>query len=197
MRTINRILKKLRSDDGDGVLVLTIIYIPLAVILLGLVINVGHVVTNRAEYSAMAQNSAETAVKHINAKGSLTKTSVDAFVKEYQHQLTKDSSAWISDSCSTMEVNGVKRQLPYFEVRLGTQRGQNKEAKSEVFRIGPDGRIPDVELDSKATYRVISADVYTSTQSLFGGFGLQTCQLHHSPVSAIAFGSNRDLGHRR
>ena len=55
MRTINRILKKLRSDDGDGVLVLTIIYIPLAVILLGLVINVGHVVTNRAEYSAMAR----------------------------------------------------------------------------------------------------------------------------------------------
>ena len=184
-----------KSDDGDGALTLSIVFVPLAVICLGLAINTSQVVSNKFEYDTIAQSSAETAVKTIDARGNLDEKAIKALVREHREQL--EAGTAYSGTCNVQEINGKKVTLPYYEVRLETSRNVKGRRVSSTYKIDSSNPntvdVPDIE-NKNAPYRVISAEVYTATSSPFVAIGLQPCNYHKSTVSAISFGSNRDLG---
>jgi hypothetical protein len=184
-----------KSDDGDGALTLSIVFVPLAVICLGLAINTSQVVSNKFEYDTIAQSSAETAVKTIDARGNLDEKAIKALVREHREQL--EASTAYSGTCNVQEINGKKVTLPYYEVRLETSRNVKGRRVSSTYKIDSSNPntvdVPNIE-NKNAPYRVISAEVYTATSSPFVAIGLQPCNYHKSTVSAISFGSNRDLG---
>lgn len=184
-----------KSDDGDGALTLSIVFVPLAVICLGLAINTSQVVSNKFEYDTIAQSSAETAVKTIDARGNLDEKAIKALVREHREQL--EASTAYSGTCNVQEINGKKVTLPYYEVRLETSRNVKGRRVSSTYKIDSSNPntvdVPDIE-NKNTPYRVISAEVYTATSSPFVAIGLQPCNYHKSTVSAISFGSNRDLG---
>lgn len=194
--------KKLRtalsSDRGDGVLVTTLIAIPLLLLVMGFSIDLNRSVNVGIAYNSMAQASVETGVKSLDARGSMGNRAVEAFVREYRVQSgnganggTAETQAYNSAACATAKVEGVERRMPYIVVTLGTERGSGKQVTSTWTVEGNDA-VPTKALGN-GVYRVISADVYNSSTNLFGMLGLAPCQVHKSSVSAIAFGSNSDL----
>lgn len=168
-------------------------------------ININQAVNISNEAKSKAQASVETAVKSLNSQGSLGNASVQSFVNEYHIQDhaksgqaknatsgTSDSSATASKQCSTMEIDGVKHQMPYMIVKLGTERGKNKVASNQIWTIeGTTNTVPTKSLNN-VKYKVISATVYSANTNTFSFPGVPACQLHKSEVSAIAFGSNSD-----
>ena len=186
-------LKKFMSrsnDKADGTIVLFLFSVPLFILVLGLAINTNSAIQNKNEYNSMAQTSAETGVKSINTNGSLGQASVNAFVSEHRAQM-QFNQAINTEICQKMNVNGTMRNMPYYEIKLDTARGGG--APSGTWIVEGQGEVPTLSVDPNVKYRVISANVYTSSQNLFGDFGLPPCQLHKSSVSAIAFGTNADL----
>ena len=195
---MNRLKARLRSDRGDSVLVVFLLAIPLFVLTMGFVVDTAKSVNADRAYASMAQTAVETGVKSVNSTGSLGNQAVSAFVREYRTQYglkpdgsTAETQVYNSEACSTAVVNGVKRKMPYIVVTLGTERGAKKQVTS-TWIIEGNGAIPQHSLNGNV-YRVISADVYTTSTNFFGVFGLPACQTHKSSVSAVAFGSNSDL----
>lgn len=194
-----KLLTKLRSEKGDAVLVTAILSTPLFMIAFGLAADTAKNIYVSSSYSSAAQAAVETAVKDINARGSLTNDSVRSLVKEFKVQNadsiyhTKEANAFESELCSTAEINGVNRKLPYYEVTLGTARTGSSAGHTSVWKVDGSGKVTDKILSKNTKYRVISADVYTSSQNIILGTFGQPCQLIKSSVSAIAFGDNVDL----
>lgn len=199
---INYLYKKSKDDKADT-LVMFVMALPLIMILMGFSININQSINTGIEYKAIAQTSVETAVKKVNSQGSLTNDSVQTFLNEYRIQsgdstiasgATSESKAFSSDVCSTAEVEGVERQMPYIIVTLGTERGVSKAQTKDswVMEGRTDNKVEEHPLGNNK-YKVISATVYDTSTSLWGAVGLSDCQLHKSEVSAISFGSNTDL----
>lgn len=199
--------KRLASDRGDAVLVTGIVSIPLFFICMGMAIDVTSNVVQKQAYASMATSSAESAIRNIKADGGLDQTAIDAFVVEYKIQrdskadLRSDPGAGSSETsgrrgtCTTAEINGVERTLPYMEVRLDTQRNQGTSglATSPYIMEGNE-EIAKPSIPSNRTYRVIEATVYEANNNMIMGmFGGNVCQVHENKVSAVAFGNQRDL----
>ena len=195
MRRLKELLTQLKSDQGDGTLSLAIVFVPLAVICMGLVINTSQVVSNKFEYDTMAQSAAETAVKSIDARGNMDERAIRALIREHRQQMVATNA--YSGACNAREIDGHQVTLPYYKVRLETSRNNAGGKVSETVKVDSSDpsniNIPQIENKGKP-YRVISAEIYTATSSPFSAIGLQSCYYHKSTVSAISFGSNRDLG---
>lgn len=187
-------LKKFYKDKADSVMVLFIIAVPMLILVMGMAININNAIYSKNELDAIAQTSAQTSIKAINSRGVLGNAAVQKFVNEHRIQYA-ETPLHKSNQCETMEVNGEKRTLPYYEIWLETGRGQTGSSEpSSVWRVqGTDAVQYDPYLESEP-YRVLSANVYTASSNPFGIFGLSPCQLHTSRVSAIAFGSRSDIG---
>lgn len=185
-----RLLKPFGSDRADGVLSMFIICIPLFTLLLGFSINVNTSVHAKTEYDTMAQLSAETAIKAVGANGKLGKNSVNKFIGEYMRQYNETKlETKGSGACSTGKVNGVERKLPYMEIRLDGGRGAGVGTTVYTVENGEAVNVPNLSGD----YKTLSATVYANSTNFFGVFGLPSCQLHKSTVSAISYGSKFDL----
>lgn len=186
-------LNKISSDRADSVLIIFLVSVPLLILVMGFVVDLNKNVNTKIAYNSMAQTSAETAVKAITPSGSLDRNSVVALVDEYRIQ----SGVYKSETCSTMEVDGVEREMPYMVINLQKERGEGEDGvnprTSNWVIEGPSGRVESKNISGQTKYRAISATVYDSSTNSFGTFGLPECQLHRSEVSAIAFGSNEDL----
>lgn len=196
-------LNKISSDRADSVLIIFLVSVPLLILVMGFVVDLNKNVNTKIAYNSMAQTSAETAVKAITPSGSLDRNSVVALVDEYRIQSgasefhTNETGVYKSETCSTMEVDGVEREMPYMVINLQKERGEGEDGvnprTSNWVIEGPRGRVDSKNISGQTKYRAISATVYDSSTNSFGTFGLPECQLHRSEVSAIAFGSNEDL----
>jgi hypothetical protein len=190
---------KRKLDKADAMLVTGILSVPFLMLIFGVAIDITKNTHLDDTYHSMAQTSIEAGVKEIDSRGSLNKAAVTKFVNEYKVQSkpseshTSETNVYESKLCSTAEINGVKRTLPYYEVTLQTARGNADSSKTSKWIIEGDKAVPNITINSALKYRVISADVYTSSENIMlGKFGIP-CQVYKSSVSAIAFGSNSDL----
>lgn len=193
-------MKKWKSSRGDSSLIIFVIAIPLIMVFLGFSVDVSKSINAGNAYKAMSQNSAETAVKSVNANGSLNNASVKSFVNEYKNQAnpsdshTNETNVYKSKTCDTAVIDGVERKLPYMVIKLGTDRSiDDKGVTTGSTWTVENYQIPEDKQLGSTKYKVISADVYDSSTNFFGIFGLPACQVHQSTVSAISFASNEDL----
>lgn len=201
-KTKDAFLQKIHSDRADSVLIIFLVSVPLLVLVMGFVVDLNKNVNTKIAYNSMAQVSAEAGVKAITPSGSLDNRSIIAFAEEYKSQSnsseyhTNETNAYKSDTCSTMEVEGVERKMPYMVVKLQEGRGtDDRQSTSWIIEGEYTGDVTQIPVKNLGNnkYRAISATVYDSSANSFGTFGLPDCQLHRSEVSAIAFGSNEDL----
>jgi hypothetical protein len=197
---LKKFLTKFKTDSADAVLVTVILAMPGIMIAAGFAADMSKSAYVSSTYSSMAQRSSETAVSTINARGSLDNDSVRKFVSEFRTQAKVSKyhtdetlQAETSSVCSTRNIRGVERKLPYIEVRLGTARGANDEGTTTIWNVPADKEVVDKVLNPKIKYKVISADVYTGSPNFILGMFGQPCQYLKSPVSAISFGDNADL----
>lgn len=195
-------LNRINNDRADSVLIIFLVCVPLLVLVMGFVVDLNKNVNTKIAYNSMAQVSAENGVKAITPAGSLDHRAVSAFAEEYRKQSsssdyhTNETNVYKSETCSTMEIDGVERKMPYMVIRLQEGRGTDDRQSTSWVIEGPykgtSNQVPPKDL-GKAKYRAINATVYDSSTNAFGTFGLPDCQLHKSEVSAVAFGSNEDL----
>lgn len=194
-----KFIRKLRGekDSGNSVLVTFILATPLIAMICGLAIDFALSGYLSNLYNNKAQSAVQSSIREIDARGALGEESVKKLVKEFEAQTsggiknaqTSENAGYESEICQTAKINGIERNLPYYEVKLSTARGETgvKSAKIKVI----DNVVPDLKINRK--YQAISADIYTSHQNImFGMFGMP-CQVHKTSVGAIAFGSDSDL----
>lgn len=198
-----KFLKKIRSDSADSILITSIICAPLMGMFFCIATDSAKNVYTGNYYNTIAQASVETAVKTIDAKGNLVPAyTIPAFIKEFDNQIegtaqknthTAEANSY-TGRCTTAEIHGVERKLPYYEVSLSTDRGVKNKASSKTWKIEA-GSKPSyaVPAGSPNAFRVVSADVYTSSSNIALGMFGRPCQLFKTSVSAIAFGDNVDL----
>lgn len=195
---LKKILKKLKKDSADAVLVTVIMSMPAIMVAVGFAADMSKSSYVKASYVEMTQKSAETAVASINARGSLDNSSVRAFVNEFKTlsagsaSHTNETLAPSGGPCTKNVIDGVERDLPYMEVRLGTARGAGDVGSTAVWKIEDGTSVIDKPLGS-SKYKVITADVYTGSPNFILGMFGTPCQYLKSSVSAISFGSNEDL----
>lgn len=197
-KTFERIRKifkaRLKSDRGDGTLIMFIVSVPLFVILLGFCINTNNSVTAKTEFDTMAQTSAETSIKTLKADGTLGQKSVEKFIDEYRSQFKNSHGIVSSEQCSTAEVDGKKVKLPYYKVVLDSGRGKGVKHASSTWVVEGNGSVDDKTSALRGKkFKTLTAEVYTATPNIFSSFGVPSCQVHKSSVSAIAFGSRKDV----
>lgn len=198
---LKKLRAKLKKDSANAVLVTVIMSMPLLMIVTGFAADMSKSAYVSSSYSSMAQRSAETAVKAIDARGSLDNNSVRKFIDEFKVQndpskyhTNETLNASKSGTCSTRKINGVERELPYYEITLGTARGQGQVGSTLVWQISADEAVKDKYLRPDVKYKVINATVYTGSPNFILGMFGTPCQYLKSPVSAISFGDQADLG---
>lgn len=190
------LLRKLKSDKGDGVLVgaliLTIVFFLVLAVMFDSVKN-GAV---RSDLTSMAQQSTDASIRTANSQGRLDWRAAEVAVNEYSLQRegldgsTSESRTFASKQCSTGMVNGVERELPYYELRLDTSRGSGASGgASKVLAFS--GAMPSSQdrpqLDPGADYSVLQMTVYDSTSNLLlNSFG-KGCQMFEISTSATTF----------
>lgn len=208
-------ISKDNKDKGDAVLVTMIIAIPLFFLCMGFATDITNNIVQGQAYASMASQSSETAIKSIKGNGSLWQGvnakkqpagSVTAFVNEYLRQRDGVASGAevagassletkaMRGHCTTAEVNGITRTLPYIEVNLDTQRtaGISTNA-STAFTSEGGGPIKNGVYSENKIYRVLTATVYEANKNMILGVVDMPCQVHKSVVSAVSFGSKEDL----
>lgn len=194
-----KLLNRLRRDAGDTILITSVICAPIIALMFGLAADTAKNVYTSNYYHTVAQASAETAVKEINAKGHLDYTdAIPAFINEFKKQTTASESHTgeantYTGRCSTAEIDGVERKLPYYEIKLSTGRGVNNTSNTRTFKFEDGQPFMFSLIGYMGKFRVIDADVYTSTGNVALSMFGQPCQIFKSSVSAIAFGDNVDL----
>ena len=198
VKKIREAFSKSANDRAEGAIITSfIVAFPFIAIILSLVVDLTMSINSKIEYNEVAQNAARAALVKIDARGSMGNDSVREFAKVW-HENLDESTVITSSKCNTAEINGVPRELPYFEVRLEQERKERSastdaDASTVTWKFSGE-TIPETKpLPGSAKYRVISADVYTASRNVASMLGTDYCSSHRSSVSSIAFGSNRDL----
>jgi len=206
-------LDEFRKDRGDGVLVLTLICIPLFMLAFWFAAGMAQNGWAKTSLADQAQAAAQTAAGDINNAGYLDQGSMGTFVSEYMrlsNRITGNSEQVSSGgyqsneaatlACSSVEVNGKSYKSPYIELSLDRTRTQGVSSQSGVLYTSEAGATPKAvfTLNDRVNYRVISATVYEASSSLLGnGFAMvgkdSGCFTSVSKVSGITFGANEDL----
>lgn len=189
---MNFIMRRFKSDSGDGVLVFIIFLIPVLVLLLGFGIDVTNNVHNKNELNAIAQSAVESGVRAIDVKGNLNNLSGEQFLSTYRKQLA-DATITTNPTCNKMEVDGVMRNLPFYKLSIEGKRQKDGSSGKLTWVSGSSAAVRFVGNSEGYDPKVLSAEVYVGTANVFGIVGLPQCQLHKSTVSAIVFGSQGDI----
>lgn len=204
---LKSLLKKFRRDSADTVLITSVICAPIIAMMFGIAADTSKNVYTSNYYNTVAQASVETAVKTIDPKGNLSHTkAIPALVREFENQVkgtsadpakhTVEGNGYVG-KCTTAEIDGVERKLPYYEITLSSGRGQNNQATTKTWKFETgDDMFFTLPGYVGGTFRVIDADIYTSTGNIALSMFGQPCQVFKSQVSAIAFGDNADLEER-
>jgi hypothetical protein len=203
-------LDEFRKDRGDGVLVLTIICIPLFMLAFWFAAGMAQNGWTKTSLNDQAQAAAQTAAGDINNAGYLDQGSIGTFVSEYMRLSNRiggttstgdyQSREASTLACSTVEVNGKSYKSPYIEVSLDRTRTEGVSSKSAVLYTSEGGATPKAvfTLNDRVNYRVLAGTVYEASSSLLGdGFAMvgknSGCYTSVSKVSGITFGANEDL----
>lgn len=196
---LKKLLKRLKGDIADSVMIPFIIAMPLLLIVFGLGFDTAKNIWIKSTYASSAQAAVDAGVKTLNSKGSLTNKSVEKVVAEFKSQNsastshTREGAVYESKTCSTAVIDGKTKTLPYYEISLGSARGNGVDSTSPVWKIEGTAAVPKKTLPTGSKYRVMTADIYTASNNSWLSMAGKPCQVYKSSVSAIAFGSNADL----
>jgi hypothetical protein len=195
--------KREANDRGDGVLVFTIIMLPLLFICFGFGLDMTKNSYIKSSLNTMAQNAADVAIQKIDSRGGLTSTSAVAFVEEYKDQrgltggydgaVSAESNTFMGGgACKTAEIDGVTRSLPYLKFSYDTDRGNGTTARTSNF-TWQNNSFSTVTLDPNVKYRAFNATIYDAAPNYILGLSGLPCQLFEVETSGVAFGANEDL----
>lgn len=185
MSFLQKIKKHLQQSSGDAVLTFFILAIPVLLICVGFASDTAKTTAVRNNYSSIAQNNANEAIKTLNSKGYLGVNSAKKFSEGY----FKDSKDLGYQACTTTILkNGKEVKLPYMEITL------NSDTNNFVYTIDPTTDTNKLPLPGNHQYERISINVYDSSPNYFAIFPMQEkCQIHLSHVESVKFGSNEDI----
>lgn len=210
MSFFSRMRNRSASDRGDAALIMGLFSVIFFLIIFSVTSSLVKDMNVTNAFTSMAQNSAEKAVKTINSAGSLDEDSVTALLTEYRAQsnsaanAANETGSYKTTQCQTAEINGVSRKLPYYVITLSKTRDSVEAGDSANTLRNPDSwtvrvegngaQIQDMMRNPTSKYKVISATIYDGSTNFLSNFGIVPCFVRSSQVSAIAFGSNSDLG---
>jgi len=208
----NKMSQKLHEKydkDRANALILVVISMPLIMLLLSLNFNIGKDISTKNIFNNVVQSAAQAAVKTVDNRSVLGNAAVQTFVTTYDKLIsTPDAStdAYIGSGmeadtlrsrgeCATMEIDGVKRKLPYMEISLSENRGNSLSASysTETWKLDGNSRKIKEKPLGNVQYKVLKAVVWEATPNFFFGAGVDACHLQKAEASAIAFGSQADL----
>lgn len=210
MIKINKLFKK--NEDGSVSTGFMIIFFSVLLLVMGIALDYTNAINQRTIRIEAANSAVQIGAQNIRSDGSLTKKSVasaiNAIDKNGEVNLgvkSNEIAAGSSSICSKATINGVERNLPYFEVALdinsksGTGTTSANAAKwtwsgtpgtATVDNIGPG-----TNYQENQKYKVIEMTVYSASK--FYWWGMVTgdnCQLHAAKVSAFISGSDTTEG---
>lgn len=205
----HRLRKILRSDRADAVLVTTIIGIMMLVVVAGFAASSAKSVLLRDVFISQSQSAAQSAVRTMDARGSLTVDSIRQFHNSLMQQKQDDTEAsvWQSDACSFQE----DENFPNYELQLvaensydnepgtpeyaatsGTftfsaQPDESPEAQSQRFEQELQRFLVEGGLDARDEYKVITANVRNASDNILLGMIGMPCQAYEANVTAGTF----------
>lgn len=199
MRTRRKYTEALTKDSGDVPLVFFLYSLPVFLISLGYVISTMNAFQEKQEHTNAAQEAVKSAIRKVDARGSLTVASVNEFMRAHREILQREglahkecTSAFIYD-----DLNGTKgavRNFPIYQISISEKRGLDKDFKTMYVAYGqspPPFSEKQPRHNTKKVQRVITVRVTTAIVEPMAWW--QECRPITSEVSAIAFGNKADL----
>lgn len=184
------------NERGSGTLVVALWSIVLLLFLLSFAFDLTKNHNMKNIQNSIAQASAEAGVRKIDKTGSLDNKSIEEAIRVYKLERNKNTSEFLAYSqtntqCSTINVNGVKRKVPYFEFYLTTDRGS--ESNKALVQVHNNDTASVLTKNTGQHYKVINMKVYDSVNNFALGFIGLPCQEIISTVKATAFASQEDI----
>lgn len=206
-------IDKFKKDKGDAIFITILVSLILILGVAGLVLDLGKNVVFRTNYTSIAQTASQSAVKKINAKGSLTAESYSEFITDYYskaHGVPHNKTKFFTNGCK-ITVPGVNNSKPfeytspYFKIALSGNRGDSIskdpfKASNKTYIHGTGKEIMSQISNLKTTlqgnntvYRVFNVEVFEAIPNFMLGMMGMDCQQLNINVSSVAFGSQEDL----
>lgn len=182
------------NERGSGTLVTAMWSIVLLLVILSGVFDITKNFQMKNIQNSVAQAAAEAGIKKIDRTGSLDALSVEEAIRTYKLERSKNNSEFTaySQNCSTVKVNGVEHEVPYFEFYLTKERG-DKKSSGALVKVNGDKATVLTNTFGKG-FKVLNMKVYDSVDNFaLSAFGMP-CQELVSDVKAIAFASQSDIG---
>lgn len=200
-----------KKDRGDAVLITFILSMMFIVAVAAFAVDISKNILIKNQMNSAIQQSAQIAVKEINARGSLNQESYKAFVKTLNQELGNQLAAPNNSvSSCPISVDGVDMsgdKGPYFKLALSPRRGA--DLGDSAFSINNPtyitGTLPEIATiynsesfkekirQSGTVYRVLDVKMYASYPNIMLGMVGIPCQEFEIRASAVAFGSQEDL----
>lgn len=211
MIKINKLFKK--NEDGGISTAFMMIFFPVFLLVMGIALDYTNAINQRTNRIEAANSAVQIAAQNIRSDGSLTEESVvsaiNAIDKNGEVNLgirSQDIAAGSSSICSKATINGVERNLPYFEVALdinsksGTETTSGNAARWEWSGTPGTATVDNIvrvndNYNPNEKYKVIEMTVYSASK--FYWWGMVTgnnCQLHAAKASAFISGSDTSEG---
>ena len=207
-----------RSDRGDAILVMSVIFVPFFFLAAGFAMDLTKAVYVKEQYQTMGQEATTAAARNIDSKGSITEAAPAAVVQTYQDRFNGTSTTAVNQengnnystlegsvgvrnsSCTTVKVGNQTYNAPYMVITLSGGRNDldsvNGTSYSPVYTseaYGAPVLKTGTVYDPSKRYYTISAVIYdTAPNLMLGMFGVP-CQQTVSTVSSITFGSQEDV----
>lgn len=182
------------SDKADSVLVTTMIAMPFFMLISGFAIDIGKNMFVHDAHHSQAQSAAQSAVRNIDSTGSMTADSIVTFHNSLDRQFSGDADVAVWDGNCNIQDDAtypsytIHFQAENYEGGTDTNRsgifeytaGENFDEKLHEF-------IVQGGIDPQQVYRVVSAEVNTSSQNIMLGMFGMPCQNYTSSVNAGTF----------
>lgn len=218
MKWVNRLKFRRRSDRGDALLVMSIIFVPFMFICVGFAMDLTKAVYVKQQYQIMGQEATTAAARNLNSNGSITNSAAAQVVQVYADRFKgKDSSTVNSGNSNNFSTNeatygvrdsacqtvtledGSTKPAPYMVITLNGGRNDVDNLNgttNEVVYVSEGGAAPTIRsgtYNDFARYYTISARIYDTAPNLLLGMFGKNCQQVVSEVSSVTFGSRNDV----
>lgn len=218
MKIFKNLKKRLKSDTASGTFIIFIIMLPIFLMAMGFAFDVAKNGYVKSQYNEMLQNVSTEAVRYVGTNGTLAGGSsamlvAQNVVNKYEHFMAEENpststimSAYNrpigSDSsapaCSTLEIDGATRQLPFMKISFsGDRHGAiGSEATTENVYWSPreeGGNLQGTLANDLINLHSVNVEVYDASPNfLLGMFGMN-CQKLDFKISSITFGNQEDV----
>lgn len=219
MKFLPNLRKRARSDRGDAILVMSILFIPFMFLITGFAMDLTKAVYVKQQYQIMGQEATSAATRTVDTKGSIKSTAVQQVVNVYAERFagidssginsgngdnysTREGSQSVRTSvCTTVTLpNGQVKQAPYMELSLNGGRNDIDNVNSSALEArytSEGGAVPvpttGYPYNTTVRYYAINATVWDTSPNLIMGMFARPCQQVKSVVSSITFGSQEDV----